>query len=163
MALKRPPQPMSMTLNLAPMVDVMMCLIIFFLIASRLSSEFKVDLPWALAAKTVEGTELGNRVTITIRRPASGSDDTAEYVIREWDGQQIRDRALLPEDIEALLKAQVVRAAQDKQPLRCVINADRMVMYKHVEIVLRACGVARIADIVFSVSEGRDPEEAVPS
>ena len=148
-----------MTLNLAPMVDVMMCLIVFFLIASKLSSEFKVDLPWALAARSAETADSANRVTIAVRRPAAGTDETAEYLIREWVAGQIVDRSLAPEDMEALLQASAARAARAGQPLRCVINADRMVVYKHVELVLRACGLAKITDVVFSVSEGRDPED----
>src|SRR5690606_38234353 len=39
MRLRRIPKPANMTLNLAPMVDVMMCLIIFFLLGSRLVAE----------------------------------------------------------------------------------------------------------------------------
>ncbi|MBN2447607.1 MAG: biopolymer transporter ExbD, partial [Phycisphaerae bacterium] len=64
------PKPVSMTLNLAPMVDVMMCLIIFFLLASQLvdSENFEMKLPWAAAAETVAQSELGRRVTINVVR-----------------------------------------------------------------------------------------------
>ena len=159
MAMKQPPKPVSMTLNLAPMVDVMMCLIIFFLLASKLSDEFPIDLPWAVAAKEVDRSDLGNRVTITIRR-VDERDEAAEYVVRDWDGQQVTERRLLPAEVTGLLQARATRAKRDNQPLRCVVRADRMVLYEHVEVVLRACGLAQIADVVFSVNEGPDPEES---
>jgi biopolymer transport protein ExbD len=145
-----------MTLNLAPMVDVMMCLIIFFLLASKLAGEFPIELPWARAATVVEETDLGNRVTLTVRR-ADNADERAEYVVWEWDGRQVTERLLQPAEVVSLLKARAGQATRDRQPLRCVIRADRDVMYQHVEVVLRACGVAQVSDIVFSVNAGEAP------
>jgi len=152
---KRPPKPVSMTLNLAPMVDVMMCLIIFFLLASRLADEFPVDLPWAVSAEAVEGSDLGNRVTITVQRVDDG-DAVAEYVVRDWDGQQVIERKLAPDGVASLLKNRAARARREGTNLRCVIRADRMVQYRHIEVVLRGCGLAKISDVVFGVLEGVD-------
>lgn len=148
-----------MILNLAPMVDVMMCLIIFFLLAARMvaAEHHPVDLPWAQAAKEVEPGDLGTRVTITVRRAHDG-DDQAEYVVADWDGEQIVERVLAPTDVERLLQARAARAARAGQKPRCVIRADRLVMYKHVEVVLRACGLAQIRDVVFSANAGSEPE-----
>jgi biopolymer transport protein ExbD len=160
MAVKHPPKPVNMTLNLAPMVDVMMCLIIFFLLASKLVEQerYAVKPAWAVAASEVKPGDLGSRVTINVRR-ASDSDEKAEYVVVDWDGQQIRERVLQPSDVEGLLTLRARRAAAENQKLRCVINADRMVMYQHVEVVLRACGLAKISDIVFMANKGLEPKE----
>lgn len=149
-----------MTLNLAPMVDVMMCLIIFFLLAAKMvAAEHRpIDLPWAIAAKKVESSDLGTRVTITVRR-AGGADDAAEYVVVDWDGQRIVERALQPAEVQTLLQARAARASRENQKLRCVIRADRMAMYKHVEVVLRACGLAQISDVVFTTNTGSEPKE----
>jgi biopolymer transport protein ExbD len=156
----RPPKPVRMTLNLAPMVDVLMCLIIFFLLASKMvaAEHYAVDLPWAVAARNVDASDLGPRVTITVRR-ARGGDDEAEYVVADWDGTQIVERVLVPGEVEALLQARAGRAAHEGQKLRCVVRADRLVMYKHVEVVLRACGLAQIRDVVFSAIAGSEPKE----
>lgn len=149
-----------MTLNLAPMVDVMMCLIIFFLIASKLveAEQYPVELPWAIAAKEVDRSELGAVVTINVRR-AGERGDQAEFVVADWDGQRVTERVLQPGQVERLLQARATRAAAAKQKLRCAIRADRLVMYRHVEAVLRACGLANISDIVFSANAGEEPEE----
>jgi biopolymer transport protein ExbD len=66
----RPPAPASMTLNLAPMVDVLMCLIVFFLLASKLVSaeHLRGTRPWAGAAGEGRCLELGEGVTINGRR-----------------------------------------------------------------------------------------------
>jgi biopolymer transport protein ExbD len=77
-------------------------------------------------------------------------------VVSDWDGQQIIERLLAPEDIEALLRARAGRAGRGEE-LRCVVRADRDVQYQHVEMVLRACGRARIAKIVFAANKGPAP------
>jgi biopolymer transport protein ExbD len=159
--MQRAPKPVSMTLNLAPMVDVMMCLIIFFLLASRMvaAEQFPVQLPWAAAAEEVGQDELGQRVTITVRQ-APADPDRAEYIVVDWDGRRIVERVLPPDAIDQLLLARKRAADAEEQTLRCVIRADQMVMYQHVEVVLRGCGLAQIDDVIFTANKGLPPESA---
>lgn len=147
-----------MTLNLAPMVDVMMCLIIFFLLASELADADNqpVELPWAVAARQVERGDLGLRITINVRK-STQQPDQPEYVIVDWDGQSIQERRLRPEDLEPLLASRALRAAADRSKLTCVIRADRDLRYQHVETVMRAAALAKISALVFSANEGTDP------
>ena len=142
----RPPKPVQMTLNLAPMVDVMMCLIIFFLLASKLVDvqQRPLNLPYAQSAEELSRSDLGSCVVINVR---PGEDDlSAEYVVEGWDGRKVTERMLAASEITDYLK---IRAARNPD-LRCVIRADRDVAYGHVEAVLRGCGLAKIGKIVFS-------------
>ena len=156
----RPPRPVGMTLNLAPMVDVMMCLIIFFLLASKLvdAQHRPLDLPYARAALEVERSELGARVVINVR-PSADDPVLAEYVVEAWDGRAITERTLEPDEIAPYLQSHANRARQRNSDLRCVIRADREVAYGHVEVVLRGCGLAKIAKVIFSARAGQEPEE----
>jgi biopolymer transport protein ExbD len=152
-----------MALNLAPMVDVMMCLIIFFLLASKLVSaeQYPVHLPYAVAAKEVDAGDLGSRITIGVRR-SEQDENVAEYVVVDWDGQNIRERVLPPGQLDALIAARARRAAGGGVRPCCVIRADKEVTYEHVEAVLRACGLAKISDIVFAAKSGVDPAGGGP-
>lgn len=154
MSYRRPPQPVSMTLNLAPLVDVMMCLIIFFLLASRLASaEFtQVILPTAAAARQVESSDLGNRVTITVQRGADDGDEPI-FVVADWDGQEVVERRLAPDSLAPLLAARAARAQAGGGKVRCVIRADRLCRYRDVEVVLRGCGLAGVSDVIFGVNQ----------
>lgn len=147
-----------MTLNLAPMVDVMMCLIIFFLLGSSLVLEETrpLELPTALAAAQVELSGLGERVVINVRKSDAG-DDTADFVVAGWDGQRIVEQRLAPEELDRHL-ARVAANAPKLEEVRCVIRADRDVGYQQVERVLRAAGLAKIAKIVFAANPGTDAE-----
>lgn len=153
----RPPKPACLELNLAPMVDVMMCLIVFFLLASKLveREHYRVNLPWAAAAQEVPSSELGTRVTINVRQTAAGDD--ADFIVVDWDGQAIIERVLAPGEIEHLLRLRKKRADDQRQEVRCVIRADQDVQYRHVETVLRAAGLAKIANVVFSANKGLPP------
>ncbi len=147
-----------MTLNLAPMVDVMMCLIIFFLLASKMvSAQYRIEPPWAVAAKEVDAGNLGNRVTITVGRSPENENEPA-YVVTDWDGKQIVDRMLRPDELDGLIRTRAGRAAAEGQKLRCVIRADQLVKYEHVEAVLRACGRAKVSDVVFTANKGEEPK-----
>ncbi len=160
MSLPRPPRSAGLTLNLAPMVDVMMCLIIFFLLASRLVSaqHRPLALPYAIAATDVPRNELGRREVVNVRAGADGAG--AEYLVFVWDGRQIAERTLAPAELERHLQREAAQAARAGQTLRCVIRADRDVAYAHVEAVLRACGLARIQYVVLSANAGEEPEGA---
>jgi biopolymer transport protein ExbD len=159
----RPPKPVSMALNLAPMVDVMMCLIIFFLLGSTLVLEESrpVELPWARAAQPVDRSELGSRVVVNVR-PAVNREMPAEYVVVGWDGRNVTETVLAPEQLHAHLISEAAAARVRQEEISCVIRADRDVKYQEVETALRGCGLARIARVVFSVSGGPPPEEPPP-
>lgn len=159
----RPPRPVSMALNLAPMVDVMMCLIIFFLLGSTLVLEESrpVELPWALAAQQVDRSELGARVVVNVR-PALEREQPAEYVVVGWDGRNVTETVLTPPQLHAHLMSAAAAARARQEPICCVIRADRDVKYQEVETALRGCGLARIARVVFSVSSGAPPQEPPP-
>jgi biopolymer transport protein ExbD len=151
---------MVMTLNLAPMVDVMMCLIIFFLLASKIvtAQHRPLELPYARAAYEIERSDLGPRVVINVM-PDDVDPNRAVYLVQGWDGRHITERSLPPSEVDQyLINASSVQPAD--QPLRCVIRADRDVHYEQVELVLRACGLAKIAHVTFSARTGEEPPPA---
>lgn len=155
----RPPKPVNVTLNLAAMVDVMMCLIIFFLLASKLVSaqHRPLKLPYAQAAREPQPGELGERIVMNVRAAADDPQRT-EFVVQSWDGQKIGERILAADTVATYLQSRVEKAgAADR--LRCVVRADKHVAYGDVEVVLRACGSAKIAKVTFGANTGEDPEE----
>lgn len=148
-----------MILNLAPMVDVMMCLIIFFLLASKLvdAQHRPLNLPYALAATEIERGDLGRRVVINVQSDAVDPLH-ADYIVEVWDGAKITERRLGPEEVEEYLRVRAENARAENGDIRCVIRADQNVCYAHVEVVLRGCGLAKITKVTFSARAGAEPE-----
>ena len=100
--MRKPHATTRLSLNLAPMVDVMMCLLIFFMLAAKMVEQenSRIDLPMARAAKDAEKQALGNRLVINIRNAALHG---GELAIESEKGKGTTVTVLLP-------AARVVRA-----------------------------------------------------
>ncbi|MGE3182105.1 MAG: ExbD/TolR family protein [Phycisphaerae bacterium] len=149
-----PPRPVSMTLNLAPMVDVMMCLIIFFLLASKIATAERqpIELPFAQAADPFDNESHRARVVINVRPIDPLDPREVEYVSVAWDGNAIVEQSLRADQIADLLKSHASEARDSGQELSCVIRADRSIFYGDVEVVMRGAAGAGISKLVFSTN-----------
>lgn len=142
--MNRPPPATPISLNLAPMVDVMMCLLIFFMLATRMVQQehSRIDLPQAQAAREVERQSLGNRVVVNVRRGDGGSPDSVEYLLR--------DQAKPLREVIAKL-AEEHRADPE---VNCVIRADRDIPFEHVETILGECAGLGVRNITLAALRG---------
>lgn len=136
--MKHPPPTTQFGLNLAPMVDVMMCLLIFFMLATKMVEQenSRIDLPVAAAAKEVEKQALGNRLVINIC-PATLQGGGADFLIRE--------RAVTLSQVRQRLELERLRDPE----VNCVIRANHDVAYQYVEAVMAACAGANVRNITF--------------
>jgi len=138
----RPPEATPLGLNLAPMVDVVMCLIIFFMLASKLveRENSPIDLPVASMARQAEKRDLGRRVVINVVAELAAGTEKPHYVV----GQQTLDL----EEVARRLAAE-----QRRDPLvKCVIRGDRDLPYHAIETVLLACARAGISNVIFAAA-----------
>ncbi|MBN2559431.1 MAG: biopolymer transporter ExbD [Phycisphaerae bacterium] len=145
--MKRPPAATRLSLNLAPMVDVMMCMLIFFMLATKMveRENSHIDLPVAKAAKDAQKQALGNRFVVNIRDAALHGGEGAVYLVRE-------ETVPLVEVLERLTLESELDPA-----VNCVIRADRHLPYRYIEAVMVGCSRAKIRNITFGAvrTEGR--------
>lgn len=122
-------------LNVTPLIDIVMVLIIFFLLVGQLAMDRKgeVDLP---EASTGEPAEPGPEpISIAI-----GSDGTLTV-----DARNTQDK-----DLPAVLKI-----LQKQRPSSAVqIRADRSAAYGYVRTVLDVCRDAGITDVELAAKAG---------
>jgi biopolymer transport protein ExbD len=123
-----------LTLNLAPMVDVMMCLLIFFMLATKMVEQehTEVKLPVASQAKELELEKTAGRMVVNIRQ---GSDGKPIYMLRE---------EVL--SLEKLVERMSDAAQFDSRPTY-IVRADRTIAYRDVAALLSGCSNAGIRDI----------------
>lgn len=116
-------------LNLTPMVDVVMLLMIFFMVGTqfiRRESQYEIQLPKVTEAQPL--TALPDELVVSV------AENGTIYL-----GGQVRS----VEELEADL-----RQAQDRYADQVVvIRADENVPYQHVMTVLNICKRARITNI----------------
>jgi biopolymer transport protein ExbD len=133
----RPPDVTGLGLNLAPMVDVMMCLLIFFLLATKMAERENVLIDLPTAASASEARRAGDRSDRLVVNVVAATADEVMYVVDA--------RPLALNDVVRRLEA----AAGDSR-LECYIRADRSVPYRTVEPLLLHCARLGIARVTFA-------------
>lgn len=136
--------PVDFDLNLAPLVDVMMCLIIFFMVTGKLAQRerVRVDLPRSTAAKPEAALPPERRVIVNV----ADSGGIPEY--------RVGEKSLTVSDLGDRLNRE---AARDPA-VSCYIRADRQLEYRHVEPILLLCSRAKIGHVTFATAGDRDRE-----
>lgn len=125
---RSPPRPVAAKINVTPMIDVVMVLIVFYLIVGKLASDQQADLPLPPSATGVhESAE--DALVIDVRRPA-----------RETQADTATPRlSLAGTDLSLAALEQALRAELSAHPGRPVrIRADRALPYGAVEPAIEA-------------------------
>ena len=138
--MKLPPRTTPIRVNLAPMVDVTMCLLVFFMVTTKMveMENSVIDLPLAKSAKDVDKQKLGKRFVVNVRDARLEGGKGARYLVQ---------------DKEIHLSEVIDRLQRERQvdPLvNCVIRADRSLPYQHVQAVMVGCARAGIQKVTFS-------------
>lgn len=119
----------ELSLNLAPMIDVVFLLLIFFMVATTFAQqekEMSLDLPTAESGEEAKSTP-------------------EEIVINLMQDGRIR---VAGEDVsEEALEALLVRAARANAETPVTIRGDRDVVLQKVVLVMDACRRAGLTDI----------------
>ena len=128
--------------NVTPLIDVMMCLIIFFLVCGKLAaqeSNDKVIVPRAELGQQLP--EQRDRLLINV--VPRGSEQT---VATEEPLVYVRGGEIAMNDL-----AKYLRDEKGKTPdVKVIIRADRNIPYQWIAPVLTACAQAGIKSVNFS-------------
>jgi len=127
-------------INMAPMIDMVFLLLIFFMVASHLSSMERIPVPLPVADKARVPEEARDRQLISIL----ALDDTGEEAHIFMNLKQV--------SLEEF--GTVIRGLYDADGnLQVYLRADRRVKHKHIKAVMEACAQAGIVDIIFGTFE----------
>ncbi len=133
-------------INMTPMVDVVLCLLIFFMVATRLydwdENQFTVRVPEV--AKAAPLTSAPEDLTLEVAGPG-----------RVTVGDKLYDL----ESLTAML-----RAARERYPKQGVlVRGDAQLSYQDVADVLAACEAAGIRSVRLPVRRRTEPEQTSQS
>lgn len=149
---RKPPEARHVGINVTPMIDLIMCLIIFFLLAARLGDEDRhraVVLPRITAVHRIdEADRLAERVTVNFVRNDRVTDPGGPEVRLVIRGRPVtRDR---------FAEQVAVAAAEHGTRFRLFLRPDKGVTYRYIQEVLDIAGKARV-DHVRMAAEPSDP------
>jgi biopolymer transport protein ExbD len=131
--------PPSHTVNVTPMIDVIMCLIIFYLIVGKLAADQLVNVRLPQAHHGLEPT--GDRSLIISVLPAINLDGSGGVRVLA-EGREIR-----PDELTPLIRAHRLEDAEAWVRVR----ADRSLEFAQVLPVIRACREVGLANVQLSV------------
>lgn len=127
-------------INMAPMIDMVFLLLIFFIMASHMSKMDRAPVELPVAEKsTVPESALGRQL-ITIRSLDSTGDEVDLLM---------NLKAIQVEEIKPIIEKLLAEDADAEVYLR----ADRYAKHKHVKEVMAACAEGGIANVIFATFE----------
>lgn len=127
-------------INMAPMIDMVFLLLIFFMVASHMSKMDRTPVPLPVADKSTVPENAQGRQLITIR----SQDATGEEVDILMNLKVVQLEEITP-IVENLLAA-------DKNA-EVYLRADRFAKHKHVKEVMAACAKGGVANVIFATFE----------
>lgn len=127
-------------INMAPMIDMVFLLLIFFMVASHLTALERIPVPLPVADKAKVPEEARDRQLVTIRAVDDTGEDAEIYM-----NLQVVDLETFTTAIGNLFEAD--------QDLQIYLRADRRVKHKHIKKVMEACAGVGIVDIIFGTFE----------
>lgn len=127
-------------INMAPMIDMVFLLLIFFMVASQLATMERVPVELPVADKSKVPDEARDRQLITIR-PAAESAGPAEIFMN-----------LQSISLETFT-AKIGDLYAANENLKVYLRADKRVKYKHIKEIMNACASVGIVDVIFGTFE----------
>lgn len=127
-------------INMAPMIDMVFLLLIFFMVASHLTKMDRTPVELPVADKSVIPESARGRQMITIRsKDVSGEEVDILMNLKSVSVEQISPvvRQILAENEDAEI----------------YLRADRYAKHKHVKEVMAACADGGVANVIFATFE----------
>lgn len=127
-------------INMAPMIDMVFLLLIFFMVASHLTKMDRTPVELPVAEKSKVPENASGRQMITLRsRDATGEDIDIFMNLKLVDVESITPA------IEELLA--------ENSNAEVYLRADRYAKHKHVKEVMAACAEGGVANVIFATFE----------
>jgi biopolymer transport protein ExbD len=127
-------------INMAPMIDMVFLLLIFFMVASHLSSAERVPVQLPVADKAQVPEDTRDRQVVTLL----ATDESGGQVEIFMNLQKMDMRGFA---------AELQKKGAEKNPQPVYLRVDRRLRQKYVRQVMAICAEAGIADVIFGVVE----------
>jgi len=145
--------------NVTPLIDVVMCLIIFFMLVAKIGVstgiDKKIDAPQTYLGKSI--TDLGNSLALNLYS-TPGTD--VPMILVDLKGERQKELKIqenrggkvvfpLQEVMKDLLK-------ERGEKFNVIINAEKGMRYAQVQMVLQECASAKVMNLNFATKKQSD-------
>jgi biopolymer transport protein ExbD len=138
--------------NVTPLIDVVMCLIIFFMLVAKIGVDTGADRAITIPA-TIRGQEIkdmGNTLTLNVQ-PGPLDQPYVTALVKD----EIRELKIVdPTNNVAQLMVELQHHRQANPEFKVIIRAPEEMDYRFLEPVLFACAEAKVKNVNFNTRKG---------
>ena len=160
--------------NVTPLIDIVMCLIIFFMLVAKIGITTGAD-PKILPPATLLGTkiqDMGNTITLNVRDPVKVEQERAEAagespaplpaIVSDHPrvtamveaGSEAKPLAVVTPSGDRELRRVLTALVANNPKLRVIILADRDLRYQLMEQILIECAMSKVKDFNLQTKPG---------
>jgi biopolymer transport protein ExbD len=147
--------------NVTPLIDVVMCLIIFFMLVAKIGvatgADTTIDIPASRLGQDLK--DPGQALTLNVI-PGAGDQPVVTALVDSSSNQPQEIKLIDPVTnkkplLEVLRKIKLgpdgrANTDDDKNDLKLIIRGDQEMAYKYLEPVLITCAEARVKNVNFN-------------
>jgi biopolymer transport protein ExbD len=136
--------------NVTPLIDIVMCLIIFFMLVAKIgvsTGAEKMEIPETVWGLKID--DMGNTLLLNVRRGAS--DEPLITALVHDKLQEIRlSQVGASGKVESPLVDLLTKLRNRNEEFRIIIRAEKDLPYRYLEPVLLAAGQANVKNVNFN-------------
>jgi biopolymer transport protein ExbD len=146
--------------NVTPLIDIVMCLIIFFMLVAKIGvsrgEDKDIVLPSTILGTKIE--DLGNTLTLNIH-PTSGDEPQVTALVNG----SLKEVKLLDNHGAGKVDYPLQRVLEkfkevNKEKAKVIIRADKEVVYRQLQLVLVTIANAGIGDVAYETKKVESTE-----
>ena len=139
--------------NVTPLIDVVMCLIIFFILVAKIGVstglDKKIDAPSTYLGVNI--TDLGNALALNLY-PKAGADEP--QILVDLKGERQKELKLQDNQggkiVHPLREVLQDLKKERGEKFKVIINAEKGMRYAQLQLVLQACAEAGVSSVNFA-------------
>ena len=130
-------------INMAPMIDMVFLLLIFFMVASHMIKIDKTPVELPQASSSIVPEKISDRTYITIR-----SSDTI--------GEEVEFFMNLKNTTIDDIKTKISESFLNNENTSICLRADKFVRHKHIKNIMQICAEIGVSDVIFAAFEANN-------
>ena len=140
--------------NVTPLIDIVMCLIIFFMLVAKIgvsTGAEQMDIPATVLGTDLNKIGIENALTLNVRRGRGDEPMVTALVENRKTELKLADNrgGTVVRPLLEVLK----RFRETNDQFRVVIRAEKDLDYRYLEPVLITCAEARVKNVNFNTAE----------
>jgi biopolymer transport protein ExbD len=139
--------------NVTPLIDVIMCLIIFFILVAKIgvSTGINKDIDSPETYKDVKLTDLGNTLALNLYTKAGYEEPQVLVDLKGERQKELKLQEKRGDKVVHPLREVLQDLKKERgEKFKVIINADRGMRWSQIQLVMQSCAEAGVSSINFA-------------